>query len=199
VNLTGRFIEWVPLIDWVSEKYSTWMIVFFSRSPIHIRSQWNDYIVLLCVVFVITNAGYYRRTDKLFITDLLSFGLSRSIEQGNPHLSKSWQARVDDLGAFLTGCAAVVVIGLLPAYCFLTFMSFVISFHTNEIVAYAKWPLIVVVVVGSGFLIAWRWLLSVGLLFALLVVGNEAYLHWLATTELLTKFSHNLFSLRLSD
>ena len=27
VNLTGRFIEWVPLIDWVSEKYATWMIL----------------------------------------------------------------------------------------------------------------------------------------------------------------------------
>jgi hypothetical protein len=26
VNLTGRLIEWVPLIDWVSEKYATWMI-----------------------------------------------------------------------------------------------------------------------------------------------------------------------------
>ena len=99
VNLTGRFIEWVPLIDWVSEKYATWMILVFSRSPIHIRSGWNDYIVLWCAVFIITNVGYYRRTDKLFITDLLSFGLSRSIEQGDPHLSKSWQVRVDGLAS----------------------------------------------------------------------------------------------------
>src|ERR1700692_4187940 len=71
VNLTGRFIDWVPLIDWISEKYATWMMLVFNGSPIHIRSEWNDYIVFLCVIFIITNAGYYRRTDKLFITDLL--------------------------------------------------------------------------------------------------------------------------------
>ncbi|MGA8612692.1 MAG: hypothetical protein WB760_13550 [Xanthobacteraceae bacterium] len=185
VNLTGRFIEWVPLIDLVSEKYATWTILVFSRSPIHIRSEWYDYIVLLCVVFIITNVGYYRRIGKLFITDLLSFGLSRSLDQGDPNLKKSWQARVDDLGAFLTGCSTVAVISLLPAYGFLTFMSFFISLHTNAIVAYAKWPLVAAVVVGSGCLIAWRWLLTIGLLFALLVVGNGVYLHWLATPQFL--------------
>jgi hypothetical protein len=179
VNLTGRFIEWVPLIDWVSEKYGTWMILIFSRSPIGIRSEWNDYIVFLCLVFIITNVGYYRRAGKLFITDLLSFGLSRSLDPGNPHLGKSWQARVDDLGAFVTGCATAVVIGLLPAYFFWTFMSFFISLNTNTFVSYAAWPVLVAVVVGSGCLISWRWILSIALLFALLMVGDEAYLHWL--------------------
>jgi hypothetical protein len=100
VNLTGRFFERVPVMDWVAQEYATWMNWVFSLSPIHIPSRWNNYIVLWCVVFVITNVGYYRRSDKLFITDLLSFRLSRSIEQGDPHLSKSWQARVDGLAAY---------------------------------------------------------------------------------------------------
>jgi hypothetical protein len=89
----------------------------------------------------------------------------------------------------------IVVIALFPAYCFLKFMSFFISLHTDAIVAYAKWPLLVAVVVGSGCFIAWRWIFGIALLFALLVAGNEAYLHWLATTELLGGFSHNLSSL----
>ncbi|MGA8615747.1 MAG: hypothetical protein WB760_29515 [Xanthobacteraceae bacterium] len=173
VNLTGWFIEWVPLIDRASEKYTTWMILVFSRSPVHIRSEWNDYLVLLCVVFIITNVGYYRRVGKLFTTELLSFALSRSLDQRDPHLSKSWQARVDDLAAFLTGCAMVVVISFLPVYFFLTFMSFFISLDTNAIVAYAKWPLLFAVVVGSGCFIAWRWIFGIALLFALLVAGNE--------------------------
>jgi hypothetical protein len=180
VNWTGRFIDWVPLIDWVSEKYATSMMLVFSRLPIRIRSDWNDYIVFLCVVFIITNVGYRRRTGKLFVTDLLSFGLSRSLAQGDSDLSKSWQARFDDLGAFVTGCATVVVISLLPAYCFWTFMSFFISLNADAFVSYAKWPLVVDVVVGSGCFIAWRWILGLAFLFALLTVGDEAYLHWLA-------------------
>jgi hypothetical protein len=184
VNLTGRFIEWAPFIDWLTQQYTTWIAWAFSRSPMHIRSWWHDYLVFLCVVFIITNTGYFRRTGKLFLTDLLSFGLSRSLEPSDPHLSKSWQAKIDDLGAFVTGCATIVVIGLLPVYCFLKFMSFFILLHTNSIVAYAKWPLVIAVVVGSGIIIAWRWILGIALLFGLLVVSNEAYLHWLAMTSL---------------
>jgi hypothetical protein len=64
-------------------------------------------------------------------------------------------------------------------------MSFFVSLHTATIIAYGKWPLIFALVVGSGFLITWRWLLSIGLLFALLVVANGVYLHWLARSEFL--------------
>jgi hypothetical protein len=170
----------------------TWV---FSLSPTHIPSRWNDYIVLWSVVFIVTNVSYYRRSDKLFITDLLSFGLSRSIERGDPHLSKNWQVRADGLAAFVTGGSLIVVIALLPAYCFLKFMSFFISLHTNAIVAYAKWPLLISAGVGSGCFIAWRWIFGIALLFALLVACNGAYLHWLATTELLSGFSHNHFFL----
>jgi hypothetical protein len=103
--------------------------------------------------------------------------------------------KVDGLAAVITGCVLIVVIALLPAYCLLKFMSFLISLQTNAIVAYAKWPLAFAVVVGSGCFIAWRWVFGIAFLFALLVAGNEAYLHWFATTELLAGFSHNLFSL----
>jgi hypothetical protein len=66
VKLTGRFFERLPLIDGAAQKYESWMTWAFSLSPIHIPSGWNDYIVLWCAVFIITNVGYWRRTDKLF-------------------------------------------------------------------------------------------------------------------------------------
>jgi len=194
VTLTKHLIEWSPLIDFVAEKYATWMTWVFRRSPIRIRSGWNDYIVLVCVVFLITNVGYYRRTGKLFITDLLSFSLSRSLAQGDPYLRESWQATVDDLAAFVTGCiTVVVVISLFSALCFLTFMSFFVSFDTAVIVAYAKWALILAAIPSSGLFIAWRWIVGTALLFALLAVGNELYIHWLATTDFLARLLHNCF------
>jgi hypothetical protein len=148
VNLTGRFFERVPLMDWVARQYAIGMTWLFSLSPTHIPSRWNDYIVLWCVVFIITNVSYRRRSGKLFITDLLSFGLSRSIEQGNPYLGNNWQVKVDGLAAFVTGCSLIIVIALFPAYCFLKFMSFFISLHTDAIVAYARWPLLVAAIIG---------------------------------------------------
>jgi hypothetical protein len=186
-DFTTRIIKWAASIQWLVGEYGTWTAWAFGWSPIAIPLQWDNYVVLLCVFFIVTSASYRRRTSRWFITDLLSFGLSRSLYEDDPlrSLNKSWQSHIDDAAAVVTGCAMVVVIGLLPAYCFLTFMSFFVSLHTATIVAYGKWPLILAVVVGSGFLISWRWLVSIGLLFALLVVGNGVYLHWLATYKFL--------------
>jgi hypothetical protein len=188
VDLTARLINWAASIQWLADEYETWRALAFSRSPIAIPFEWDDYVVLLCVFFSVTNVSYRRRTGRSFITDLLSFGVSRSLyEVALPRsLSKGWQTRIDDLAALVTGCAAVALIALLPAYCFLSFMSFFVSFHISTIVAYGKWPLVLTLIVGSGFLIAWRWLLTIGLLFALLMVGNGVYLHWLGGSEFLT-------------
>jgi hypothetical protein len=187
VDLTTRLIKWAASIQWLAEEYATWTAWAFGRSPIAIPLEWDNYVVLLCVSFSVTSVSYRRRTGRWFIADLLSFGLSRSLSEDDPlhSLNKTWQAHIDDLAAIVTGCATIVVIGLVPAYCFLTFMSFFVSLHTATIVAYGEWSLILAVVIGSGFLISWRWLLSIGLLFALLVLGNAAYLHWLATSGLL--------------
>jgi hypothetical protein len=195
VALTERLVQWAPLIDWVAEKYSAGMAMVLVRSPIHIASEWNDYIILSCVVFVITNVGYHRRTGKLFLRELLSFGLSRSLEQGDAHLRESWQAEIDELAAFLTGCAMAVVVGVIPTFCFLMFMSFFLPALTPTIETYAQWPFIIAVIVSSGFLVAWRWVMITGLLFASLVIGNEIYVHWLATTQLLAGLFRSLLSL----
>jgi hypothetical protein len=182
VDLTARLVKWAASIQWLVQEYATWTAWAFGWSPIAIPLEWDNYVALLCVSFTVTNVSYHRKTGRWFITDLLSFGLPRSPYEDDrlQSLSRDWQANVDNLAAVVTGCATIVVIGLLPAYCFLAFMSFFVSLHTATIVAYGKWPLIFAVVVGSGFLISWRWLLSIGLLFALLVVGNGVYLHWLA-------------------
>jgi hypothetical protein len=187
VDLTMRLIKWAASIQWLAEEYATWTAWAFGWSPIAVPLEWDNYVILLCISFSVTNVSYHRKTGRLFITDLLSFGLSRSLHGDNQFqsLSKDWQTNLDQLAAIVTGCATIVVIGLLPAYCFLSFMSFFVSLHTATIVAYGKWPLIFAMVVGSGFLISWRWLLSIGLLFALLVVGNGVYLHWLARSEFL--------------
>jgi hypothetical protein len=192
VALTAHLVEWAPLIAWAAEKNTTWMTSVFIRSPIHIPPEWNDYIVLSFVVFVITNAGYYQRIGKLFVADLLSFGLGSSLDPSDPHLSKNWQAQVDDLAAFITACAMAVLVGLLPAYCFLTFMWFFLPDLPPRIEVYAQWPFIIAAIVSSGIVVAWRWVMINGLLFASLLIGNELYVHWLGTTELLARFSHNL-------
>lgn len=202
VDLTGQRIEWTALVDWLAEEYATWTSWALSWSPIQIPDEWNNYIVLLCVVFGVTNASYRRKTGNSFIADVLSFGLSHSLYDGDQQrpkfLDKGWQERLDDLAAIVTTSAVIFVIALLPAYCFLLFMSFFISIQTAAIVAYGKWPLIFAVIVGAGPFFAWRWVLSIGLLFVLLVVGNEVYLHQSAS-ELIAviglSLSHNFFSL----
>jgi hypothetical protein len=187
VDLTARLVQWAASIQWLAEEYAAWMTWAFGWLPIAIPLGWDNYVVLLCVLFSVTNVSYHRKTGRWFIADLLSFGLSRPFYEGDRlrSLSKDWQANIDDLAAVVTGSATVVLIGLVPAYCFLSFMSFFVSLQTALIVAYVKWPLIFAGVVGSGFLISWRWLLSIGLLFALLVVGNGVYLHWLAASKVL--------------
>jgi hypothetical protein len=114
------------------------------------------------------------------------------IRSDQKSLNKGWQEKLDDLAAIVTGCAMIVVIGLIPALCFLTFMSFFVLFHTATIVAYAKWPLIIAAIVGSGLFIAWRWIVGTALLFALLVVDNELYIHWLATSKLIARLGGGL-------
>ena len=107
------------------------LLKLVSWSPIQIPDEWNNYIVLLCVVFGVTNASYRRKTGNSFIADVLSFGLSHSLYKGDQQrptfLDKGWQERLDDLAAIATTSAVIFVIALLPAYCFLLFMSFFIS------------------------------------------------------------------------
>lgn len=183
------------MIDWAAEMYATWIGRVLSLSPIRIPSELNDYIVLSFVIFVITNAGYHQRLGKLFVADLLSFSLGRSLEQSDPHLDKSWQAQFDGIAGTITACAMTVLVCLLPGYCFLTFISFFLPDLAPRIEAYAQWPFIIAAIVSSGLLVAWRWVMITGLLFASLVLGNEVYLHWLATTELLARLSHQVLSL----
>jgi hypothetical protein len=203
VDLTGHRIEWAGLPDWLAEEYATWTTWAFSSSPFHIPNEWNDYIVLICVVFSIASASYRRKTDNSFIADLLSFDLSRhrNDPQKPLYLGKSFQEKIDDLAAVITSSAMFVVVVLVAACCFLMFMSFFISINTTTTVSYGKWPLILAVIVGSGPFFAWRWILSIGLLFSLLVLGNGVYLHPSAS-ELIavlgTSLSHNLFSLGFS-
>jgi hypothetical protein len=41
------------------------------RIPVDIPPQWHDPLVLLGVVFSVSNVGYYRRTGKVFIVQIL--------------------------------------------------------------------------------------------------------------------------------
>jgi hypothetical protein len=127
VDLSARLMEWPASIQSIAEEYSTLRAWAFSWSPISIPLEWDNYIVLLCLFFSVTSVSYRRKTGKSFIADVLSFGLSRPFYDADPQrpksLNKCWQEKLDDLAAIVTGCAMIVVIGLLPALCFLTFMS----------------------------------------------------------------------------
>jgi hypothetical protein len=174
-----------------------------SFSPITIPLEWNNYVVLLCVFFGVTKASYHRKTGDSFVVDLLSFELSRHLFENNPQRikfqNKSWQKQLDDVAAVVTSSGMIVLIAFVPAYCFLTFMSFFIKFHTATMVPYGKWLFVFAVILGSGLFMAWRWILTTGLLFVLLVITNEVYIHGLSTPELLARLgvnlSHNLLSL----
>ena|ERR1700683_103929 len=179
VDLTGQRIEWAALPDWLAEKYATWTSWAFSWSPIHIPGEWHNYIVLVCIFFSVANSSYRRKTDNSFIADLLTFELSRYRSDSHKpiYVGKGWQEKLDDLAAVVTSSAMFVVVVLAAGGCFLMFMSFFISIHTATMVSYGKWPLILAVIIGSGPFFAWRWILSAGLLFVLLAVGDELYLH----------------------
>jgi hypothetical protein len=185
VDWTGQRIKWAGFPDFLAEGYAIWTTWAFSWSPIRIPAEWNNYIVLMCVCFGVASVSYRRKTGNSFIADLLVFDLSRHRDDPDKplYLGKGWQEKLDDLAAVVTSSAMFVVVALVAGCCFLTFMSFFISLHTATIVPYGKWLLTLAVVIGSGPLFAWRWMLSIGSFFVLLVVCNELYTHRL-TTEL---------------
>jgi len=167
VDLTARLVEWPALLNWVAEQYAMGTAWILSFSPITIPLEWNNYVVLLCVFFGVTNASYHRKTGDSFVVDLLSFELSRPLFENNPQRitfqNKSWGEQLDDFAAVVTSSGMIIVIAFVPTYCFLTFMSFFIKFHTATMVPYGKWLFILAVILGSGLFIAWRWILTTGL------------------------------------
>ena len=99
-DLTTRLIKWATSIQWLVGEYATWTAWAFGRSPIAIPLEWDNYVVLLCLSFSVTNVSYHKKTGRLFISDPCPLGLRvpfMAMTNSNPSVkigklaSISWQ------------------------------------------------------------------------------------------------------------
>jgi hypothetical protein len=72
IDVTSQLVEWAEFIHWIVQKYKIWRDWLFYFLPFHIPEEWRNYVVILGLAFSVTNIGYYKRTGKLYILQLIT-------------------------------------------------------------------------------------------------------------------------------
>ncbi len=195
VDVTKQLVEWAALIHWFVEHYATLRTWLFNWSPIHFPPEWHNYIVLGCVMFSITNIGYWRRTGRTYLFDALTFGfMRRPFPKSVTRLDMmALVATVAFSLIFMVSTCAVLMWFCMkvPAPLFWcrplsekcdswAFLGYLME-GLMSLPRLTQSLLVAAFILGfTGPLIAWRWILSTTLLFVALVSVNEIYVHWLA-------------------
>jgi hypothetical protein len=194
VDVSKQLIKWAALIHLVAEKYAEWRTWLFSWSPIHFPPEWHNYIVLGCVVFSVSNVGYYRKTGSIFLVDALTKPAERFRKFS---ISPSMGMDLLDILAYVVTllCTCLTALWIVAIFGGGAIRLGYDVFLNNETVSTAfqftwgrvfaefaslalDWLLIGTLTASSGILIAWRWILFIGFLFSALVGVNEIYIHW---------------------
>lgn len=202
INLFSTLVKWVTLIHWLAEKYSGVREWLFGWLPIHIPPLWHDPIVLLLILFSVTNIGLYRETRMTYllwiffsIKEALFAGPGPLHERRHAPNLKRYQWNLYNYDEIVFG---VIVFPIL-LMCLISIIIFSLSdirlfpesvpFIFDVIVAtfiisfYALVATAVVIVsyrLFIGIIFAWRWVLTTAAIFAALVAVNEIYVLWLA-------------------
>jgi hypothetical protein len=159
IDLTGQLIKWAGLIHWLAEKYAGVRAWLFSWLPFHIPPEWHDTIVLVLILFSVTNVGTYQSTGYTFI------GLTRYLIKGlRVESIEERRYYIFVVAVFIT---ALIVVLFLQDYDHIVFI----------LLAFVS-PLLISLLFGliaTGF----HWLLATAAIFGALIAINYAYVQWL--------------------
>jgi hypothetical protein len=176
VDLSSQLIKWAALIHWIAETYAAVRAWLFGW--LHLPPEWHDPIVLLLILFSVTNVGLYRRTQHTFIFYLrkgfwLFWINDRDYVKNRPvaaalEVAVSWTALI----------VASVFIYFIeyphqPSSVAFFFIGFLMTFIVTPIAI----PLIMAM--SEVISLAWRWLLTTAAIFGALVIVNQVYALWL--------------------
>jgi hypothetical protein len=176
VDLTGQLIKWASIIHWLAEQYAAVRAWLFGWLPFHIPPEWHDPIVLLLILFSVTNVGLYRRTRRTLLYFLFFLGEDKETAELTQHISSRQ--------FYFIWTSALAVAIIVTSYAF--FFGNLIGLANQE-----KYPIsvaIIIVIITSFILganvlcylvVAWRWVLTTTAIFGTLVAVNLAYVQWL--------------------
>jgi hypothetical protein len=195
IDVTGQVIKWAALVHRLAEIYGNWRDWLFRFLPFQVPPEWHNFVVIGAIIFSVTNIGFYRRTGKIFALQLIFilFLIVAAVTQFLPWLPEgpklltskghveppSAAATIDDAALLITEIclpAGLLLIGTLPIIyvAFLTInVELTYLFYVGEIIG------MICVTIGTGVLIAWRWIIGTSLVFSVLIAVNEIYIHCL--------------------
>jgi hypothetical protein len=214
VNLTDQRITWADVINKPVEKYATLRTELFDWVhhwiPLDIPAEWHNTILLLGVVFSVSNVGYRRRTGKVFVVQTLMLlprlftPISAILKEGPKWYQKSdyhpidpslpFAEKLDQTSFIFTEVcfsSVVILFGVEHLYEFLV-ANFPVTnrldvIATKILQGHTKLALVLFLALfmgAAGAAIAWRWILTTALLFTVLVVANYYYVQWLAVAAI---------------
>ena len=195
IDLTHQLIEWAGLIHTIASEYTVVRTWIFSLLPFRIPPEWHDCIVLVCILFSVTNIGFYKKTGKIFPFQMLkSFvalldDLSESaIRRDFPRLKH----QIDGIAVFnryeriLWQVSLVMFIIYWTLYLIVGLTSVGLLFFgsASEYRLALPLPMRIPFVISSavviffflGGFLAWRWVLKTAALFLVLCVTNYFYI-----------------------
>jgi hypothetical protein len=189
IELTHQLVEWAAFIHEIAVRYAVVRNWMFSILPFTVPPGWHDYIVLCLIYLSVTNIGFYQRTGRMFFSRMLRQAAfehylrrhaSRRLRLGGPLLFADIEKRDKSDEIVVLVSYIVGAIGLLGFFASIIYVNFFAPI--NERPFDARVALLwsgVTVLIASGALFAWRWILGTALVFGAIVAINEMYVHWM--------------------
>ena len=200
-DLFGQFVKWAGIVHWLVSQYAAAKAWVFSWLPFHIPPEWHDPIVLLLVLFTVTNLGFYRRTGRTYAHHLLVwarslillmlmwplFPLAIFSKRFRDHIAAIQGRMRGDEWLASDPMAKKLMIGV--AVCFTAFVVTAVVWLIFDVRGIPIGPehagIIIVALMAAnmvfaGGAVAWRWILGTAAAFAAIVAINQIYVWWLA-------------------
>jgi hypothetical protein len=190
-------VEWATFIHEIAEKYAEVRGWCFNRLPFRIPEGWHDYVVLGFIFLSVANIGYYRRTGCVLpyrivkaIWDQESPTVLDELEGTNLGIADKLATRISvylATGAAVVGLIAYMSLGIIGCIILIWAIYYWIIGRSAEFLSSVFLSIIVTevvggiltVIIGTGVLLSWRWIIGTAVLFGALVGVNEIYVHWL--------------------
>jgi hypothetical protein len=205
IDVSSQLIHWAKLIHEIAEKYAAARTWLFSWLPFHIPLELHDPIVLLLILFSVTNIGLYQGTGRSYLVFIWALVVLVVLWPIKPFYTRAdleyrriigeWQPyhKVYDLDGlvpipYMALCAVFAVftwlfyyasaIDVLSShYTIATAVIIVIIIYT-VILSFMWCVMIMGIIIYSlvvGAEIAWRWVLTTLAIFGALVFVNQVY------------------------